>query len=197
MIIMASVTLAITESGNDSYQTGAVPGSGTPNLTSTICNANATTHFGLHHFITSATDIQQGATIDNAYFEVYYTSGSFDDPDFTIHCENVDASNAPTSGTDDVSNRTRTTGTLWNASGLGIGYEQSPDIKAEVQAVVNRTGWTKLGSLSVITVGKATGNARWSQYDGGNPPRLIINYTNPSSGGSLPPMRRTRTYVRL
>lgn len=194
---MAQVILEITTGGNDSYQTGAVPGSGAPNLTSTICNANATTHFGLHHYITSGTDIEQAATIDSAFFEVNITSGSFDDPDFTIHLEDVDASNAPTTATDDVSGRPRTAGTLWDDNAIGTGYKTSPDIKAEVQAVVNRAGWTKLGSLSVITVGKVTGNARWNQYDGGNPPRLIINYTNPSSAKSPPPMRRTRTYLRL
>lgn len=191
------MTTATLDCLADSYQTGAVPGSGTPNLTSTICNANATTHFGLHNFYTGATDMMQGATINSAYFEVYFTSGSFDDPDHTIHCEDSDIANAPTTATDDVSGRSRTAGTLWDDNALGTGYKQSPDIKAEVQAVVNRAGWTKLASINVITVGKATGNSRWSQIEGGNVPRLIIDYTNPSTGGSLPPMRRTRTYLRL
>lgn len=193
---MATLTAYVTASENDGYQTGAIPG-GTPNLTSTICNANATTHFGAH--LVYLGDVEQGATINSAYFEVYITSGSFDDPDHTIHFENTISPNFLSTATDNISNRSRTTGVLWDANGIGgSAYKTGPDMAADLQGLVNDAGWGASSRLvNIITVGKATGNSRWNQYDGGNAPRLVVDYTNPSAGGSLPPMRRTRTYLRL
>lgn len=176
---MTTTTVYVTSSGNDAYQSGS-----TPNLTSTLCNANATTHYGAHLFTLSG--IEQGATIISAYFEVYFISGSFDDPDHLIHFENSLSPAALTTDNNNVSNRSRTTGVTWTASGLGFNaYETGPNMAADLQVLVGNASWINSGQVvNVITVGKVTGNSRWAQYDHtvNQPPRLVVEYTNPPAG---------------
>lgn len=193
---MTTTIYTIEDANYDSYQTGAVPGSGSPNLSSTLCNANATTHFGGHYFV--VTGIRHLARINSCYFRVWFLSGSLDDPDHTIHFQNGMNPPTPSASTDDVSGRPRTTGVTWTASGLGASaYKDGPDMSADLQTLVDNALWSVVSQpVFVITVGKVTGNSRWAQYDNAvnQPPQLVIDYTNPYT---LPPVRRTRTYIRL
>jgi hypothetical protein len=180
----------VNASGDDSYQV-----SGTPSLTALVINANGTSQWGAH--IINNVTIPQGATITSAYVEPYFTSAALDDPNLSLYLENVDSPAALTTVAGDVSGRSLTTGVAWVASAVGTGFVQSPDITADVQTVVNRVGWVSGSSMNFISRGTALGNSRWAAYDT-NPAqafKVTINYT--VAAGSLPPIRRTQTYIRL
>ena len=79
-----------------------------------------------------------GSTITVAYIEVYLYSTSYDDANFDIHAEPLAAPPAFTTGTNNITARTRTTASAsWVGDTLGTGWKTSPSIVSVIQELVD------------------------------------------------------------
>jgi hypothetical protein len=185
---MTTITPQVAAGGKDSYQV-----SGTADTTAGVVNGNGTSQWGA--FVFDNITIPQGAVIISAYFEPYYTSASFDDPNVNLYLENVDNPAALASAAADISGRTITTGVNWTASGVGTGFVQGPDIGAAVQTVINRAGWVNGNSLNVISRGTGLGNSRWACYETNAAQAAKLTIT--TAAGGLVIARRVSTYIRM
>jgi hypothetical protein len=103
-------------------------------------------------------DIPQGAQIENAYiqFTVDETKGSGAGAVLNFSAEAVDDAQGFSSTASDISNRTLTGASVqwdvpaWNTVGEADLDQQTPDLSAVIQEVVNRAGWTGLNSIVVV-----------------------------------------------
>ncbi len=99
--------------------------------------------------------IAQGATIDNGTLLSLLTrfSGVFDDMNGFIHANDVDNA-ADFSSEADVNSRTRTTENVdWSEDNLSSSvYNDSPEIKTVVQAIISRGSWSSGNALMLLTV---------------------------------------------
>lgn len=103
---------------------------------------------GLCRF-TSVT-VPKGATIDAADCTLLMNDITQDDADLSIFCEDTDDAATMGSGTNDLTNRTRTTAsTAWVQSSIGLISVTTPDIASAVQEVVDRAGWASGNALAV------------------------------------------------
>lgn len=181
---MATFSATIIASADDAQeQAGTV----------VIANANNTATAATHYlgFRFQNVTIPAGSTISAATLDVETTSVSFDDPDFNIHCENVDDAATFTNAANNISSRTLTTAnTVWTATSIGVGVRTSPDFASAVQEVIDRAGWASGNDLNVILDGRsASTNLRVRAYDGGTGtyPTLNITYTAGGGGSTQPP----------
>ena len=126
--------------------------------------------------------IPNNAIITNAYIQFTVDEVSTDATDLVIHAENEDSSNAFLTTAFNVSERSRTTNAVnwippsWptvNAAGID---QQTPNLSALVQEVVNRSGWKTGNPMSFIITG--TGERTADSYEGGSAkaPKLYITY---------------------
>lgn len=106
--------------------------------------------------------VPKGDIIDSATWQPYFTSATNDDPECTIYAEDVaDADDFGT--TQDVVGRTKTTANVaWSDSGLGSGFQDSPDCKALIQEVVDGADWASLNALVIIAEGSTGADKRCS-----------------------------------
>lgn len=111
-----------------------------------------------------------------------------DEPEFRIHCHDVD--NSPDFVTSaDVASRTLTSAfTHWSGTNIGSGLKTSPDFKAAVQEVINRAGWVAGNALTVIF--RAGDFALLDQFQyyafehaTGTPASISISFQSGGSGG--------------
>ena len=131
--------------------------------------------------------IPQGSTINSAALAVYVTDAAADDPNCGVLLENADNAGTFTTGTNDITNRTKTGSVTWNATSIGTGFKSSPDIASIVQTVINRVGWASGNALAVILDGVAGTNMTVQSYDGSaaNAATLSIDYTPPAQGAAV------------
>lgn len=176
---MATFSATIIASADDAVETA-----GTVDITSSAININAATSYGGWRF--QNVTIPQGSTINTCTMDLYFTSGSFDDPDVTIWAEDTDDAAAFTTGASNISGRTPTTATAsWDVGGVGVGLETTVDFSAVVKEVVDRPGWASGNDLVVIMKGDDAGTLmRVRTYDSGSGDYGTINidYTAPSTG---------------
>jgi hypothetical protein len=126
--------------------------------------------------------IPQGANILSAYLQFKVDEIQSEATSLTISGQATD--NAPTfAGTSrNVSLRPRTTAAAawspvpWSVVGEAGPNEQSPDLTAVIQEIVNRTGWASGNSLAIIVTG--TGHRTAVSFDGlaAGAPLLHIDY---------------------
>lgn len=176
---MAIFTKAIAASADDGFES-----SGTMDVTGNVININGPSMLGFWRITDVA--IPPGSTINSATLALNFISGSFDDPNVTIYCEDVDDGAALTATTNDISGRTLTTAsTTWNAGGIGTGIKTSPSFASSVQEVIDRGGWANENSLDVIFAGNSGSSFRVSTWDSTNPEaEITIDYTPPASSGA-------------
>ena len=126
---------------------------------------------GMHSaFVFRNIQIPQGAEITNAFIRFKaYEFGSATTCNVKIHCEDEDDATVPTSGAELIG-VSKTTGTAWDSIPTwsdGNTYD-SPDIKDELQTVVNRLGWqsgNKIGVHFIDNISSASAKRRPSAYD--------------------------------
>ena len=176
---MTTFAKAIAASADDGYEPG-----GTMDLTGLVINISGTALRALWRF--TGVTVPKGSTINSATLALNFTSGSYDDPNFDIYCEDVDDGTALTTTTNDISNRTLTTAKVtWNASSVGTGIKTTPSFASSVQEVIDRDGWASGNALNVIGVGNSGSAFRISTWDSSNPEaEITIDYTPPSSSGA-------------
>ncbi len=123
--------------------------------------------------------IPQGAAITNAYVqftcdEVVNNSGTM-----YIFGQAIDDSPAFSSSTGDVSSRTKTSASVtwnppsWNSEGASGVDQQTSDISAVIQEIVDRPGFSSLSAVSIIITG--TGTRIAEAYEGSAASAAILN----------------------
>ena len=133
-------------------------------------------------------NIPPGAVIVNAYLQFTVDEASTGAAALTI--TGVDADDALTfsSTNSDISSRATTDATVawapadWNTVGESGLDQQTPDITAIIQEIVDRTGWTPSSSLALTISG--TGKRTAESYNGSpaKAPLLHIEYALPADG---------------
>jgi type IV pilus assembly protein PilY1 len=108
--------------------------------------------------------IPQGATITWARLWVQPSSQINDEPSATFYGHAADNSGAFTTGSNDISGRSRTSASVaWSDTDCGAGNSTTgkidwfgpPDISTIIQEIVNRSGWASGNSLSIVCQGSA------------------------------------------
>ncbi len=162
---------------NDSADDALEFSNGSMYLTTTSGNVNATQPYAAFRF--PDIPVPAGATAIHTYLRLFTVL--YDDPILTAKME-LSASPAPLSATaGDISGRTLTeNGAVWSASNIGLNqYNQSPDLAAAFQEVLNLPGWTEGVSdiLIVLHDNGAGGLFRFHMADSPTDrPQLIIDY---------------------
>ena len=186
---MTTITVQIDHWQFDAQELGT----GTVEVTSNVLNANAATQYiGLLFSAAALADLK-GTMITSAYLELYFTSGSFDDPDVTLYGYDADYSTPFLGTTNEISNLTPTAaGVVWSASFIGTGWKTSPDIKTVIQEIIDRPGWPRTGApypstpcLPLVVKGNSSSSLmRVRSYDGDSTQaaKLVISYEAPTSG---------------
>ena len=183
---MATAALQVA-SGNDD---GREPGSGTPILNDaselSMLSGSPNTFLALRF---TGVNVAQGSTINSAPLEVYVVGTSYDDPDVDIYLDDVDNSAALTTGSNNLSGRTKTTAkATWTATGIGAGWKSPPDLSALVAEVVGRAGWVSGNALTVLFDSLSVNNnlrIRPYEYDTSLAAKLTIDYTAPGGSGHV------------
>ena len=138
-------------------------------------------------FVTSASEFDNGDTIDACTLSVWPNSGSQNDMrgDFSFE----DADNPADFATNaDVANRTRNgTSVLWSDDSITTGsYQTSPELKTALQAVIDRAGWSAGNALGIFGDGRneAQQICAMTTYDGDSTRawKLDVDYT--AGGGT-------------
>lgn len=127
-------------------------------------------------------DIPQGATIDEAFLEVYVISNSADSPNSTWFAQAAD--NAPlfAETNDNIGVRpTTTASTNWVATDIGAGYKPTPSLVGPIQEVISRPGWVSGNSMVLIgqTVDLTSFSISAWDYAPTEAAKLTITYTTP------------------
>lgn len=192
---MTTLNLIITTGTDDADETG---GAVVSNSNALIRMLTGTYWAGLR--FTGAT-IPNAATINTAVLTVYVDSTTYDDPGgLTIYGNAIDTSVTFGTTASEISGRARTTANaVWSGTALGVGDENSPDLAAVIQEIVNRAGWVSGNALTLLLDGGASTAFRWNGYETSSATcaRLAIDYTAGAAATSLVPLKRTRTYLRL
>jgi len=117
-------------------------------------------------FVFTNVTVPQGAHIVTAYLTLYVYEEARDDAYVDIYGEDEDTVNNFDDEADIV-NRTKTAASVpWQQDGLGIGWENSPEIKTVIQEIVDRGGWASGQDMCIIVKGGTTTKAfRCRSYD--------------------------------
>lgn len=127
--------------------------------------------------------VPKGATITNAYIQFTTDETGSTGTSLTIKGENADNSAVFTTGSFNVSSRTKTPASVswapsaWSTVGQASTTQRTPNLNSIVQQIVNRTGWASGNALSFIITG--TGKRTAYAYEGSaaNAPLLVIEYS--------------------
>ncbi|MGC4008674.1 MAG: PilC/PilY family type IV pilus protein [Pseudomonas sp.] len=142
--------------------------------------------------------IPQGATVTKAQLDFVPAASNYDPATFEVKAQlSTDAPVLTTS--EHFVNRTKTTaGTTWVAPEWTTEnppiYQEGPNVTAQVQEVINQTGWCGNNSMAFFLRPTAgTGSRTAYSYDGGAglQPRLTISYTG-GENGCLNPILEAR-----
>ncbi len=109
-------------------------------------------------------NIPQGKTITSAYIQFQADESGSGAVSLNIYGEDTDNSTAFTSTAYDVSNRTKTSASVawsppgWTAPNAGPN-QQTPDLTAIIQEIIDRPGWNSGNTLAIIINGTGTRTA--------------------------------------
>ncbi len=145
---------------------------------------NTVRHIGVR---LSSVVIPQGATINSASLQFKADRTDADPLTTSVYMEDIDSS-PPIDPSDafNISTRTATSSTPWVMPAWTLGDQGSdqltPDLTAQVQAVVNRPGWVSGNAMMIIINGAgATATRIAVSSDGASPssegPTFTVNYS--------------------
>jgi beta-lactam-binding protein with PASTA domain len=131
--------------------------------------------------------IPQGVTVSSAYLQFQVDEVGTDFTSLTIRGEAIDNSPTFVSANGNLSARNRTAASVpwlpgpWSTAGAAGPDQQTPDLSAVIQEIVNRPGWSSGNSLTIIING--TGQRTAESYDGdpAAAPLLLIQYEQPAN----------------
>ena len=133
----------------------------------------------------NAVEVPQGATITSAYIQFQVDEVDTVEPNLSIQGQASDAPVTFTASTGNVSNRPRTVAAVswapepWTTKGEAGPGQQTPDISAIIQEIVDRPGWTSGNPLVIIITG--TGERTAESFDG-SPSAAPLLHVGFSSG---------------
>jgi len=135
-------------------------------------------------------NIPQGAVINAAYLRFATDETDSAATALTIHAQDSDSADTFTTAYYDVSSRPTTLASVsWSpAAWSTIGaVNDTPDLAALVQEVVNRAGWAANNSMAFIVTG--SGQRTAESYDGSpaTAPLLHVEYTAQTTTNPVPP----------
>jgi hypothetical protein len=182
---MTTLNLQVSASLDDSREET----DGTVAPTSTSVRINGSDKWGGFRF-TNVT-VSPGSTINTATFQYYIESTAEDDVNHIVYCEDADSSAQFTTSSYDITNRARTTASVYEVQlAAGAGWRSAPDIADLVQEVIDRVGWASGNALSVLVKGNynASPYLYIESYDGASAQaaKLDIDYTAGGAGLSIP-----------
>ena len=187
-----TVTVQVGASSDDMYET-----SGSANLTSeTFPIGGASTYYAGMRF-TNVT-VPQGATITDAYVEVYMPSGQWIQVDYDIYAEDTaDSSTFTTANSAGDRPGTSAVANYSSSENWSSGWHELEHVTAAVQEVVDRNDWSAGNALAIILngTGGQWGRKFVTSYNGSpaNAPRLVIEYTSSSPATNTPVPTATNT----
>ncbi len=127
--------------------------------------------------------IPQGSTILSASIQFTALSTSSGGANFTIYGEDIDDVAPYSTGYDIVSRPLTTASTNWSVpnwtSGDAGSDQQSPDISAIIQEIVDRTGYVEGNSIALHILGTGQRQAVSYDIDPSSAPQLCIEYDTP------------------
>lgn len=174
---MTTLNLQVGASTDDAREN-----SGAVGLTAATANIN-----GINQklgFRWTNVTVPNAATVSSAIASFYVTSTANDTPNgATVGMEDADDAATFTTGTNDISGRSRTSTVAWSGTNIGAGWK-TVDVTAQVQAVVNRVGWVSGNDMASIIYGVSGTDLTLDMWDGtpANAAKLDITYTVPASG---------------
>jgi len=122
--------------------------------------------------------IPRGATITNAYIEFKADANDNEATNLTFYAEAVDDAPTFTTGFANISSRAKTSASVaWNVPAWSANVKyQSPNLKAIIQEVISRDGWSSGNDLAVIVTGTGRRRAKSFEGEAANSPRLYVEY---------------------
>ena len=139
-------------------------------------------HWGAMRF--ALPNVQPGATIVDAYLDVYFDTGSTeDDPNVAITSEASANPTALVTLNNNISNRQRGVASVsWIAANLGSGWHRTPSLASVVQERVNYAGWAP-GQYVMFIFDTQGPTFEIRQRDfapaGTYAPKLTVRFVNP------------------
>lgn len=130
-------------------------------------------------FLFADVPLPAGATVVHTYLRLY--TFTYDDPNLTARAQKSNSPAALSATSGDISGRVLTdNGVVWNASNIGLNrYNDSPDLAAVLQEVINLPGWSEGASdvLFVLNDNGAGGHIRFNMADNAiDRPQLVVDY---------------------
>jgi hypothetical protein len=144
-------------------------------------------------------DIPPGASVLNASVQFTVDETDSGATDMTIRGEDTDNAPVFTTSTNNISNRSTTAASvIWEAADwTGVGdagvEQQTPNLAAIIQEIIDRPGWTANNSLVIIMNG--SGERTAESYDGSPAGAPVLNITFDLNGNRspAPPLSFDRT----
>jgi hypothetical protein len=127
-------------------------------------------------------DIPQGATITNAWVQFQVDEANSVATNLTIEGQAADSAATFTSTSFNVSSRSRTAAAVswapvpWTSVGARGPDQQTPDLTAVIQEIVNRPGWVSGNALALIVSGTGERVAESANSSANAPPEIHIEY---------------------
>ncbi|MGB1243068.1 MAG: T9SS type A sorting domain-containing protein, partial [Chitinophagales bacterium] len=124
--------------------------------------------------------IPNGTTIVNAYIQFTVDETDSETTNLTIYGEDHDDASTFSWEAYNISARIKTSASVdwnpstWNTVGVAGATQQTSNIAAIVQEIVDRGGWESGNSLAILFAG--AGKRTAESYDGTAPPKLVIEY---------------------
>lgn len=128
-------------------------------------------------------DVPRDAAITRAWVQFNADERNTSPATLTVRAQASDTAASYTSTAFNVSSRPRTTAAaswsvpIWNVFGEAGAAQQTPDLSAVVQDVINRPGWVSGNALAIIITG--TGRRTAESFEGGKPPVLHVEFSGP------------------
>src|SRR5438552_3606473 len=137
--------------------------------------------------------IPSGSTITAAYIQFASKESNSQTTNLTISGQAADNATTFTSTSGDISSRPRTAGRIgWAPAPWVVGEvgpnQQTPDLSAVIQEIVNRPGWASGNALVLIITG--TGHRTAWAYDGSPTQSPLLHVEYASSSIDNPPTAR-------
>lgn len=174
--VVETMTLQVNTSTDDMYQMGSSNYLTNP----TVAIGGDSAYYAGLRFTNVA--IPQGATIRDAYVEVYTPNQQWISIGYEIYAENTgnsatfSTSNRPGARPSTQNKVSHSSSTNW----LANTWQKLPSITSSIQEVINRSDWSTSNAISVLLHGTGTtyGRKFVTSYNGNvqNAPKLIIEY---------------------
>jgi hypothetical protein len=174
---IVTLDVPVSVSSDDSEESAGTVARSNPNL-KIVLRSGVNQTVGLRF---TGLSIPAGATIQTAYVQFETAAATTGSCSLTVQGQAADNPATFARTTNNISSRPRTAATVpwspvqWPTVGAHLGPQQTPNLSAVVQEIVNRAGWASGNAMAFIITG--TGVRTAQSFDGTFAPVLHIEYT--------------------